>query len=284
MNIKEYKKNSANRLGISTAAFYPMETEKAFDIICRKLNFKICEIFVNTKSETETDYLREIKLKAEDNSVRITAVHPYFSGHESFLFFSDYPRRIYDSIDLYRQFFEAAAFWNAEYVIFHGLRKQIQNFSAEKYTENFLLLSDEAKKYGVEVLQENVADTYSSSSDFICEISKIANSVNKKIRFTLDFKHSMVAEEDILKMIDAMGENLMHIHFNDMSLNISENVSRRSCRLPFLGDLDYNSVFQKLFDINYIGDYIIEVYRNSYTTEEDIAESQRKFNIFCENM
>ena len=283
-DIRNYRKNFINKLGISTAVFYPMEAMRAFDIICCKSDYKICEIFINTKSETERDFLNEIKLKADDNGVRITAVHPYFSGYESFLFFTDYPRRIYDSIDLYRQFFEAAAFWGAEYINFHGLKKEVQNFPAEKYAENFLMLSDEAKKYGVEVLQENVADTYCSSSDFIQEISKIAESNNKNIRFTLDFKHALIAGEDILEMIDIMGENLVHIHFNDMNMTHLENISRRSCRLPFLGNLDYNIIFKKLFDINYIGNYIIEVYRNNYETETDIIESQLRFNIFCENL
>ena len=281
MNINDYKKNAANKIGISTATFYPLELEKAFDMICR-LDYKVCEIFVNTKSETELEFLKEIKRKADDNCVKIASVHPYFSGHESFLFFTDYPRRIHDSIDLYRQFLDAAVFLGAEYIIFHGLKSEVRNYPAEKYAENFLMLADEAKKYGIEVLQENVAVTYCSSPDFIRQLNEVTANINKKIRYTLDFKHALISGEDILELLDVMGENLAHVHFNDMDLTSSEILTRQSCKLPFLGDMNYEPIFQKLLDIKYIGNYILEVYRNNYETEADIIESKRRLNIFCE--
>lgn len=282
---KKYKQSSIDKFGISTASFYPMDLEKAFDRICFDIKYKVCEIFINTSSETEENFLREIKLKADDNGVNIISVHPYFSGYESFLFFTDYRRRINDSIKLYRPFFEAAAFWESKYIIFHGLRIT-QDFAPERYAEIFLMIADEAKKYGVELLQENVANTHSSSPAFIGEISQIAESWNKKIRFVLDFKHAVVAGEDILGTADAMGENLAHIHFNDISMTPAGAMPEskvQSCKLPFFGNLNYDAIFKKLFDINYIGNFITEVYRNNYATEEDIIESKKRFCSFCEN-
>lgn len=284
MNIRDYKISCKDKLGMSTASFYPMPLELAFDIICRKLDYKVCEMFINTKSETEHKFLREIKRKADDNGTRIVSVHPYFSGYESTLFFSEYSRRIYDGIDLYRQFFDAAAFLGAKYIIFHGLRSAVKNFPTEQYVENFLMLADAAKKYnGVEVLQENIADNYPASAAFIRDMQRVAESGGKKIKFTLDFKHATIAGQSIPEMIDVMGSNLAHIHFNDMDMRRQsvEGISRSSCKLPFFGNLDYDIIFNKLLCINYIGDYITEVYRNNYEDETQMTESKNKFYLFC---
>ena len=262
-----------DRIGISTACFYPELTEKAFDEICR-LNVRVCEIFINTSSETKVDYLREIKLKAEDNDVRIAAIHPYPSGFEPFLFFSAYDkRRIFDGIDLYRQFFEAARFLCADYVIFHGIAGGENSHIklSDDYVERFLLIADEAKKYGCELLHENVG-----------KINGYLQNL-KNIRFTLDFKHSVCCGYDNLEIIEKMGENIAHIHLNDMVF--SENADKtRHCRLPFAGSLDYKKIFDKLNDINYIGDFIIEVYGYSYQNLTEISESIEKFRGFLKNL
>jgi hypothetical protein len=54
-------KNLENKIGVSTACFYPELTENAVDMVCR-LKVPVCEIFINTHSETKIEYLREIKL------------------------------------------------------------------------------------------------------------------------------------------------------------------------------------------------------------------------------
>jgi len=270
-------KNSENRTGISTACFYPELTEKAFDIICG-LDVRVCEIFINTGSEAKLDYLREIKLKADDNNIKIISVHPYFSGYEPFLFFSEYKRRFFDGIELYRPVFEAAQFLGSEYVIFHGIAG-VQNNHIKmpgEYSERFLLVAEEAKKYNCELLHENLGRI----NDYIQDLSK-------DIRFALDFKHAVHRGCDILDIIDKMGANIAHIHLNDMvadydALEPSHKV--KNCRLPFAGSLNYKKIFDKLKDINYIGDFIIEVYGTSYKSISEISESVEKFRDFLKNI
>ena len=258
-----------NKIGISTACFYPMPLEDAFDCICN-LDVKFCEIFINTISETKIDFLIDIKSKADDNGIKIVSVHPFFSGYEEFLFFSEYNRRTADSIDLYKQFFEAAQYLQSDYVIFHGTARSNLNFKPEKYAETFRLINAEAKKYGVELLQEKVTFL---SENFIQSLHEVA----PDIRFTLDFKHTLLGGGDIAETIDIMGENIAHIHFNDMCFPANE---RHTCRLPFYGNINYTEIFNKLIDINYIGCFIIEVYRNNYENYAEIAESIKRFKAF----
>lgn len=270
------------KAGISTACFYPVPLEESFDLICGKLKYKVCELFLNTESETKTGFLKGIKSKACGEGVKIAAVHPYFSGYEEFLFFTPYKRRTYDSVKLYRMFFEAARFLQADYVIFHGLGARELKFPVEEYAEIFLLISAEAEKYGVELLQENVG----AANGFIKELSAAAPG----IKFTLDFKHAVSCGYDVLDIIEYMGggKNIAHIHLNDMITtadNTGGGVSKTEmCRLPFFGNLNYSEIFKKLKDINYTGNFITEVYRFNYADDFEIAESKKKFEEFINNL
>ena len=254
-----------------------MLTEDAFDIICGKLKYKVCELFLNTQSETEIKFLRDIKSKAEDNGIKIVSVHPYPSGHEAFMFFSEYKRRTFENIKLYDMFFEAAQFLESDYVIFHGLGPRELKMPVEEYAGIFLLIAEEAKKFGVELLHENIGHINYHIKDII--------KISPDIRFVLDFKHAAARNFDIPELIDAMGKNIAHIHFNDMYMQSSdETVSKTEmCRLPFFGNLNYFEIFKKLDDINYIGSFVTEVYRYNYTDESDFIESRNRFMDFLKN-
>ena len=55
-----------------------------------------------------------------NNHMNITSVHPYCSGFEPFLLFSDYIRRFKDGINIYKDFFWAASYLGAKVLILHG--------------------------------------------------------------------------------------------------------------------------------------------------------------------
>jgi sugar phosphate isomerase/epimerase len=253
-----------------------MLTENAFDIICGELEYKVCELFLNTKSETEIKFLKNIKSKADDNNIKIAAVHPYLSGHEHFMFFTEYKRRTLDSIELYGMFFEAAQFLGADFVIFHGLGPREFKMPAEEYAGIFMQISQEAKKYGVELLHENIGTVNHHIKELICAAPGI--------RFVLDFKHAITRGFDVCDMIGLMGKNIAHIHLNDMYVSDPcENISKTEmCRLPLFGNLDYSEIFKRLADINYIGSYITEVYRYNYAGYSDMTESKRRFFDFMD--
>ncbi|GHU35702.1 endonuclease [Clostridia bacterium] len=266
------EKKFIERVGISSAVFYPEYTELACERIL-KLPYKIVELFLNTDSETRPAYLQSFKDRADEKGIRFTAVHPYLSGYEGTLFFSDYKRRTYDSINLYRKFFAAANFLGAKYLIIHGLIQDRRNYPAEEYAEVFAMIAKTAAEYGVTPLQENIAAGYASDPDFIKALIK----ADSGIKFALDIKHTVLAGRDIYEVIDAMGQNLAHIHFSDMMLT-EKPPTRADCRLPFDGNLNLSAILDKLDSINYIGDFVIEVYKNNYKDEISLAECYTKLD------
>ena len=139
------------------------------------------------------------------------------------------------------------------------------------------MINNEAKKFGVEFLHENVAN--------INAHLKNLTSVNPDIKFTLDFKHSIAAGFDICDTIDAMGKNIAHVHLNDMMIeNSTQTVSKTEmCRLPFYGNLDYTKIFKKLREINYNGSFITEVYRYNYKNDDEIKESKKRVEDFLKS-
>ena len=51
--------------GISTACLYPMETERALDLLLG-LGFRRFEVFLNCESELQRPFLQELKARAHE--------------------------------------------------------------------------------------------------------------------------------------------------------------------------------------------------------------------------
>ena len=141
-------------IGVSTASYYPLETEVAFEKI-GKAGIKHSEIFFNAKCELKpafTDMLLDIK---DRYGITVAAVHPTMSLAESFMIFSAYERRFYEALEDYERYSEIAANLGARYIIMHG-GKPNGILSDEEYCERYMMLKDATLKNGVTVLQENV--------------------------------------------------------------------------------------------------------------------------------
>src|SRR5699024_2335222 len=86
------------------------------------LDFRLFEVFLNTFSEFTLDYLRQLRNVADAYGAEIKSVHPFTSGYEGFLLFSEYERRFEDSLEFYKQYFDAANCLGASIVVLHGQR------------------------------------------------------------------------------------------------------------------------------------------------------------------
>ena len=131
-------------VGVSTACLYPLETEKALKLLCQS-GVKNIEIFVNSVSEISGSVLTEIKNIIKDFDCRITSIHPYTSGSEPIMFFSNYQRRFLDGVEQYLRFCDFANELDANILVFHGDRKE-SNTPNEFYFERYLKLYREALK------------------------------------------------------------------------------------------------------------------------------------------
>ena len=253
--------------GISTACFYPMETEKALADILHN-GVKKVEIFFNAPSELEQGFLRQLNVQIKAADARVVSIHPFTSGFEPFLFFQKYERRFRDSLDFYRRYFFAAASLGARYVVFHG-NLQEKAGDPQDYFERFALLRESSLEQGVTLVQENVNRYCSAKVDFILQMRRY---LSDQVEFTLDLKQSVLAGEGVEAICKAMGSRLRHIHISD---HISGHSPKEACLPIGKGHFDFANFFRRLQKDGYQGDMVLELYRHSYERPEELYHSVR---------
>lgn len=253
------------RSGISTACLYPMLLEDALSTLL-KMEFQEFEIFINTFSELESGYLGRLRKRADDAGARIRSVHPFTSGYESFLLFSDYERRFLDSMDFYKRYFEACNRLGAEILVLHGKRSEKHARSEDElYFDRYARLYELGKSYGVTVAQENVNRFLSDDPSFLAEMKK---SCGPDCAFVLDLKQAVRGGQDPFRICEAMGDRIVHVHLNDRS-------SASDCLLPGSGTMDYPALVRRLKGFGFGGDLIIEVYRHSFGELPELLMAKR---------
>lgn len=249
------------RIGISSGCLYPMSSLKAVQLLLES-GFKRFEIFFNTFSELENDFLDKLEYLFDSFDASVSSIHPFTSSYESFLLFSAYEQRFLDGISFYEMYFRTARKLGADKVVLHGIQ---DNFSGaitlDEYFRRFLLLAQRAEEYGIMLLQENVYSHRSNDPDFI---KQMINALPQYARFVLDTKQAIKSGYDPAFLASVMGNRLRHIHISDVGIN-------GSCLLPGKGSFDFPSFISSLED--YDGDLIIEVYRSSYDQISELSES-----------
>ena len=173
-------------IGVSTACFYPMQTEEALALLANG-GVACCEIFLNSLGELRQAFIAELANIKNAGGTKVIAVHSGVSFAEPTLFFSDYERRYEEGLELYRRYFAVTAELGAHYFIFHGDR-QIGRVSEEIGFERFARLADEASAAGVTLLQENVNAHKSAHPDYI---KRMRRALGEKARFCLDLKQAV---------------------------------------------------------------------------------------------
>ena len=146
------------QFGISTACFFGTEyVEDAIEIIGRH-GCKTIEVFLNTFSEYEEEYIREIRRRIDAYGMKVCSVHPHGVQYEPQLF-SPYSRSTRDAEAIYRRVLRAAQLLGASNYILHG---GLFFKPALKNTVNFARIgpivshmADVAKEYGIRLAYEN---------------------------------------------------------------------------------------------------------------------------------
>ena len=251
-------------IGISTASFYPLETELALEEI-GKAGVKNTEIFFNCESELKDsfiDILLEIK---EKYNMDITAVHPTMSLAESFMIFSAYERRFNEALKKYRRYSEVAKALGAKYIIMHG-GKPNGVLTDEEYCQRFMMVNEECRKNSVTVLQENVVNYRSGDIDFLRSMKNI---LGEEAEFCFDIKQCIRSGYLPMELIEEFYDNIRHFHISDHSV-------AGDCLLPLNGKFDFGGFFEFLQNKDYKGALMTEVYRFSYKQEKEIFESYNK--------
>ena len=259
-------------IGLSSACFYPnLHTENSIQTM-KELGFNHGEIFLNTPSEYEEEFLKVLLEKKELYEFNVNSVHAFSSSFEPYLF-DKYDRRRTDMLKKFKKVCKAAKILGADCYTFHGMRYiDFNELDTEFIIDIYNELSYIALDSGIKLAQENVSWCMSSDLNFLELLSR---ECKYQIYFTLDLKQAYKANISIEKYIKIMGSNIVNLHINDRDDNFP-------CLLPGKGNLNYEDIASKLKNANYNGKGIIEVYSNNYTNYDELEQVRdfvsKKFN------
>ncbi len=254
------------KVGISTACFYPLETEKSFDIVCES-GCRCTELFFNSPSEISESFIKEIRAKQLYHGMDIVSVHPFMSFAESFYLFSSYERRFYDIFPLYERFFEVMNELDSRIFVLHG-SKIPGSIPDELYFERFAKLIETGKKYGISVCQENVVHHRAQNYEYL---KAMTDFIGEDFGIVLDIKQARRADTNPYDIINTLHKNIKHIHISDFN-------DAKDCIPPLAGYFDFVHFFKTLKEKNYQGNYIIELYEHSYENIQEIFDSYAKIS------
>lgn len=254
-------------IGISTACFYPeILTENTIKIIA-ELGFKTVEIFLETASEYEKDYCKNLRNIVDEYGLNVHSVHSFAMQHEPFLF-DKYPPRKRDAYDVFLKVVKGARALGAKHITFHGLPRK--RFG--KDTSGLLEIATEmdnlaeiAAGYDLSLAWENVYWCLSQNPDFMREVMYNTKSAN--ISCTLDLKQANRSQIPVERYLEVMGQRLVTVHINDYS-------AKDTCLLPGRGHADYPGLFKTLMEIGYDGPFIIEVYRGDFKGYDELVHAK----------
>lgn len=261
------------KLGASTASFYPLEPNTALEQIGR-WGVPNVEIFINTYSEMEIPYIKQLKEIVDNYNINVISLHPFTSGTEPFMFFTDYQKRFYDGLEQYKRFFEAMNILEAEIFVFHGddkLNPIDNNIVYERYYKLYQL----GKEFGVTVAHENVDRCKGHDINFFLEMKK---QLKDDMKLVFDNKQAIRGGVDYKEFIEKLGENIVHVH-------LSDNISQSENCLPLgRGTADISDLLTRLKEKNFDNTVVIELYNKFLTSNEEINESYQKLFKIVDNL
>ena len=244
--MKKTEGDQAVQVGISSACFFPLETELSIALLLDS-GEKNIELFVNSFSELKPGFIRQIIERVHAEGGNIVSVHPFTSNLEDMLF-STYTRRQKDMTEFYKKYFSLAAEAGASYVVLHGPSKMF-HMPMEFYVEQFDALDRTARQMGVHVLQENVARCMSRDIQLLAYLHQQLPDAG----FTLDLKQARRCGIDLEHFFQTLGPAIKHIHFSDSS-------DTQECLWPGMGTMDIPGFVTMLHRYAYEGCLMVEIY------------------------
>ena len=254
------------RTGVSSACYYPLETEQALEH-CGKLGFRNVELFINCGSEMHGAHFDRVFSVIQEYDLQIKSLHPYTSFLESYMLFGPYERRVGELIEFYRRYFEFCNVIGAQMLVFHGGNTDAFADN-EVYFDRYAQLHRAAEPYGVKVTHENVVKKRCQSPKFM---KALADYIGPDFAMTLDVKQCRRAGEDPYEFIRLLGRHIVNVHVSDYHDGLD-------CAVPFTGHFAFEPFVKALRQVGYDGNYIIELYRDCYGHEDEIARAALQFD------
>lgn len=255
--------------GISSASFYPQLTEETVRELGEHGVSEI-EVFLNTYSEMEPSFLKELRTITDSFGTHVASVHPFTCAFEPFMLFTHYERRFQDALDAHRRYFEAMNLLGARYFIFHGDKWRGPSGKSvcpdEEYFERFGLLRDIGKEYGIVVAQENVERCRGRSLDFL---TRMIHALDGDTALVFDNKQAVRSGITWEEYVEAVGDHVVHVHISDSS-------SKGDCLPIGEGETDIAGMLYALKHRGFDGAVIVELYGEYMDSTKPVYESYQR--------
>lgn len=264
--------------GMSTACFFPkVYNEDAIDVM-GQMGIANIEVFFSCMSEYKSDFVKELKKRAEFWGIKVSSIHAFTLQFEPQLF-SKHERARLEALDIYKQVVEAGAMLSTDSYVFHGpanvkrARSLVLNYEAiAEKTQPLLGIAQDA---GIKLSWENVHWCWYAAPDFPQKLLPLLSS--DSLSFTLDLKQAVQSGFDPADYISGAKGRLSNVHICDVKRD-----EKLGCVpvLPFHGSIDFNSLKETLRHNKYDGAMILEVYSHNYQTSRDLLDNYTQVKTF----
>lgn len=258
-------------VGMSTACFFPkLPCEQAVTKI-GELGISNAEVFFSTLSEYKPEFIKEVKIRADEYDTKIYSVHALSLQFEPQLF-SRHERSRQDALEIYEQVLRAGAELGAEVYVMHGpahvKRACKLNLNYEYIAERVLPLCELAKSYGIKLTWENVHWCWYAEPLFPLNLQKYLGDAN--LFYTLDVKQAAQSGYEPIEYAKYSLNKLENVHICDYVKTADRGIVPA---LPFKGEMDFGILKNALLSIDYAGAMMLEVYSDNYSSYDELKKT-----------
>lgn len=220
----------------------------------RKVGYKGVELHIYPNQRSR-DSFEKIKKDLRDFEL-VTAHYPLYSEEAKMLYsFSMLKRRI--GIKLLSDELEFLSKFEPEFYIIHAGR-------AYSPMEDFILLKEECKKYGMKLSMENGMSHPGGDLDYVRKICNLLD-----VGMTLDIGHAFIAKQDV-DDFSKIQDVVEHVHLHNVTTGDHQGLANGFISIP--------KVVEALKKIQYDRGIVMEIH-NDPDFLEALVESKKILDI-----
>ncbi|TDF93800.1 sugar phosphate isomerase/epimerase family protein [Paenibacillus piri] len=235
------------------------------------LDFNMCAMIHNKTELNGPNWeaeLEKIKIAAQHYGVEFSQSHlpylpgnkPYPAGSEEETFFDEITRRS----------LVASHVLGVKAAVVHPLTEQVVEEHSEeanlKLNHQFYdSIVEEAAKLNVNIAFENMADLNNKRrfGSIAEELITLVDSFNDPhVGICWDIGHGNRVYKNQVRPIRLLGDKIIALHVDDNHGTTDDHL------LPFLGNIDWETIMPLLTEIGYKGDFVYEIKTNNYMPDE----------------
>ena len=254
--------------GMSTSCFFGREKlEDTIDIMA-KLGVRRTEIFLNTLSEYEPEFCKELRKRTDDCGIEVLSVHPMGVQFEMQMY-TPYERTVNDARDIFLRVLDACNILGAKRYIYHGglnLKRKKQPVPMSRVAQITGECARLAGERAIEFAYENVHWCWFDRPQFATEL--LSRCKDENLCFNLDIKQAAQSGYPYEQYIKTMGSRLKSVHLCDHIIDSEGWVKPVA---PFAGSTDFEQLKENLVATNYDGPAILELYSGNYRDYDELG-------------